>query len=241
MTLACPVPVRKVLSFLCLLVSSLTLLFFLFDSESSYFTMVQRSQPTTATAFERKSISSSTSSMSLDSNGEADENTKKSKQTLTTIVTSSPRQLAYKAPQPSLSLLFSLFSKWDLFVLVLPATIAALAAASIPPFMTIVIGDAYDVFSRYQSTLAPNSSDHAALLQGIGLAALEFCAMGVGALFLSAVMSALWIWVGEKNVMYLRRLVYDSVAGREMEWYDRNTDDKEGAVGAGGLMSQFAS
>lgn len=113
--------------------------------------------------------------------------------------------------------------------------------------MTLVIGDAYDVFSAYQTTLHPTSSDNAALLKGIGLAGLEFAAMGVGALFLSAVMSSMWIWVGEKNAMYLRRLVYDAVAGREMEWYDRNTADDEGgtsgggSAGAGGLMSQFAS
>lgn len=177
--------------------------------------------------------------MSLDSNDEADENTKKPKTSSATpqVVVSS----SYKAPKPSISLLFSLFTRFDLFALVLPAVIAALAAAAIPPFMSLVIGDAYDVFSKYQSTVAPTSEDNAQLLKGIGLAALEFAAMGVGALFLSAVMSALWMWVGEKNVMYLRRNVYDSVAGREMEWYDRNTDEKEGAVGAGGLMSQFAS
>ncbi|KIM24333.1 hypothetical protein M408DRAFT_27162 [Serendipita vermifera MAFF 305830] len=176
--------------------------------------------------------------MSLDSNDEADESTTKKQPPQTSAVV--PRN-AYKPPSPSLSLLFSLFSKKDLLALVLPATVAALAAATIPPFMTLVIGDAYDVFSKYQSTLTPNAQDNAALLTGIGLAALEFAAMGVGALFLSAVMSALWMWVGERNVMYLRRLVYDSVAGREMEWYDRNTDESTGAVGAGGLMSQFAS
>ena len=170
---------------------------------------------------------------------EDDKNVKKlSKQHPTTP--STPNPLPIHKPSTSL---FSLFTKRDWLFLILPATLAAFAAASIPPFMTIVIGDAYDVFSAYQVTLHPTSSDNAALVKGIGLAALEFAAMGVGTLFLSAVMSSLWIWVGEKNVMYLRRLVYDSVAGREMEWYDRNTDDNdgEGSVGAGGLMSQFAS
>ena len=109
--------------------------------------------------------------------------------------------------------------------------------------MTLVIGDAYDVFSAYQSLPHPTASDNAALLKGIGLAALEFAAMGVGALFMSAVMSSLWIWVGEKNTMYLRRLVYDSVSGRDMEWFDRQMGGKEGdsTASAGGLMSQFAS
>jgi ATP-binding cassette subfamily B (MDR/TAP) protein 1 len=150
----------------------------------------------------------------------------------------------YKPPKPSLQLLFTLFSKRDMVFLILPAILAALAAASIPPFMTIVVGDAFDVFSAYQSTPTPTEHDKALLLKGLGLAAIEFCAMGGGALFLSGVMSALWIWVGEKNIMYIRRAVYDSVTSREMEWFDKNTDERgagDNAVGAGGLMTQFAS
>lgn len=148
-----------------------------------------------------------------------------------------------KPPKPSLQLLFSLFTRRDLFALVLPAVLASLASASIPPFMSVVIGDAYDVFSAYQSVEDPTPQDNALLLRGIGLAGLEFCAMAGGALVLSGVMSSLWVWVGEKNAMYLRRLVYTSVSDKDMEWYDKNTDDKDGknAVGAGGLMTQFAS
>jgi len=110
--------------------------------------------------------------------------------------------------------------------------------------MTVVVGDAYNVFSKYQSTQTPSANDKALLVQGIGLAALEFCAMGGGALVLSAVMSSLWNWAGEKNAMYLRRLVYDAVSSKDMEWYDKNADEKatgDVAVGAGGLMTQFAS
>ncbi|KAG8854519.1 hypothetical protein FRB91_003410 [Serendipita sp. 411] len=150
---------------------------------------------------------------------------------------------SYRAPKPSLQLLYSLFKKKDFFVLVLPAFIAALAAAAIPPFMTVVVGDAYQVFSAYESTLNPTSHDKYLLVKGVGLAALEFAAMGGGALFLSGVMSALWIWIGEKNVMYLRRHVYHAIAARKMEWFDKNSDENASgdAVGAGGLMSQFAS
>jgi ATP-binding cassette subfamily B (MDR/TAP) protein 1 len=166
-----------------------------------------------------------------------DEETKNAKQ-------SAPPLSNYKPPQPSFWLLFSLFAKKDLFVLLLPAICAALAAASIPPFLTIVIGDAYDVFGAYQAVTNPTAEDHRLLLKGIGLASIEFCAISAGALVLSGVMSSLWIWVGEKNVMYIRRLVYDTVSSREMEWFDKNSsDDKAGGenVGAGGLMTQFAS
>lgn len=158
--------------------------------------------------------------------------------------TKQPTPPQAKPLEPSLTLLFSLFSKKDILALILPAICASLAAASIPPFMTIVIGDAYDVFSAYQSTPTPSQHDKVLLLKGMGLAAIEFVAMGGGALFLSGVMSALWTWVGEKNVMYLRRLVYDAVSSKDMEWYDIHTDEKASgdvAVGAGGLMTQFAS
>ncbi|KAG8836175.1 hypothetical protein FRC17_009518 [Serendipita sp. 399] len=150
---------------------------------------------------------------------------------------------AYSAPKPSLQLLYSLFRKKDLFALVLPAFLTALAAAAIPPLMTIVVGDAYQVFSAYESTPNPTSHDKHLLIKGIGLAAIEFCVMGGCALLMSGVMSALWMWVGEKNVMYLRRHVYHAVSSRHMEWFDKNSDENASsdAVGAGGLMSQFAS
>lgn len=146
--------------------------------------------------------------------------------------------------KPSFGLLFSLFTTTDIFALILPAVLASLTAACIPPFMTIVVGDAYNVFSKYQSTPTPSAHDKTLLVEGIGLAAMEFCAMGGGALILSAVMSSLWNWAGEKNAMYLRRLVYDAVSSKTMEWYDKNADEKatgDVAVGAGGLMTQFAS
>jgi ATP-binding cassette subfamily B (MDR/TAP) protein 1 len=149
-----------------------------------------------------------------------------------------------KPLEPSLGLLFSLFTATDIFALILPAVLASLTAACIPPFMTIVVGDAYNVFSKYQSTPTPSAHDKTLLVEGVGLAAIEFCAMGGGALVLSAVMSSLWNWAGEKNAMYLRRLVYDAVSSKHMEWYDKNTDEKatgDVAVGAGGLMTQFAS
>ncbi|PVG03933.1 P-loop containing nucleoside triphosphate hydrolase protein [Serendipita vermifera] len=207
--------------------------------------------PAAAHTRARKSEVSSLSSMSQDSIDDAPKKlTKMTTRASATTTTNIPRPATtlsttpYKPPKASLQLLFTLFTKRDMFFLVLPAVLAALAAASIPPFMTIVVGDAFDVFSAYQSTPNPTQHDKDLLLKGLGLAAIEFCAMGGGALFLSGVMSALWIWVGEKNIMYIRRAVYDSVTGREMEWFDKNTDEKgagDNAVGAGGLMTQFAS
>ncbi|KAG8758544.1 hypothetical protein FRC14_007972 [Serendipita sp. 396] len=208
-----------------------------------------------AQAQQRKSPVSSLSSMSQDSisiDGDPTSpntlkkpkhhNDDKEHQSAATV-TAPATTTSYRAPKPSLQLLYSLFKKKDFFVLVLPAFIAALAAAAIPPFMTVVVGDAYQVFSAYESTPNPTSHDKYLLVKGVGLAALEFAAMGGGALFLSGVMSALWIWIGEKNVMYLRRHVYHAIAARKMEWFDKNSDENASgdAVGAGGLMSQFAS
>lgn len=206
----------------------------------------------TPTAVARKSTASSVSSMSQDSvsiNDQATPTTKSPAKPSAKAVNNGHNPSAdassqYKEPNPSLVLLFSLFPTRDLFVFVLPAVVAALIAAVIPPFMTVVIGDIYHVFAVFQSTEYPTRNDMNLLIRGVTWATVELCIMGGAALLLSGVMSSLWIWVGERNVMYLRRAVYDSVASREMEWFDKNSGGNapgEAAVGAGGLMSQFAS
>ncbi|KAF8965780.1 P-loop containing nucleoside triphosphate hydrolase protein [Flammula alnicola] len=93
----------------------------------------------------------------------------------------------------------------------------------------------------------PPQSAKDALMHGVGMAALELVGLAVGSLALGSLTSCLWIWVGEINVMAVRRRVYASVTRKDMVWFDLhmgNSEDGgaegEGVVGAAGLMAKFS-
>ena len=153
--------------------------------------------------------------------------------------------------KPSFRLLFSCLSRRYLLFLLLPAILFSIIAGGVAPFMTYVIGQAFDAFSQFPLTPNPPIADKTRLLHGVGLAALELLALGVGSLALSGITSCLWIWIGETNAMAVRTRVYLAVTQKEMTWFDTKMgadhavlagdgDEQHGPVGAGGLMANFA-
>lgn len=112
--------------------------------------------------------------------------------------------------------------------------------------MTVVLGQGFDAFSSFPLTPNPPQSAKDTLLHKVGISALELVALSAGALALSTIMSSLWILVGERNVLALRRRIYEAITTKDMEWFDlkmggaekENGDDA--STGAGGLMAQFA-
>lgn len=152
------------------------------------------------------------------------------------------------APQPSIRLLFSLVPRRDFYLIVLPAILTSICAGGVAPFMTYVIGVSFDAFAQFPTTPNPPDSAKAALLHGVGLAAIELVGLAAGALALSSITSSLWIWTGERNLMATRKAVYNAVTRKDMEWFDMKmgADDSvqavegDGPLGAGGLMAKFA-
>ncbi|KAF8452773.1 P-loop containing nucleoside triphosphate hydrolase protein [Boletus edulis BED1] len=154
-------------------------------------------------------------------------------------------------PAPTFKLLFSFLTPRRKLVLLTPAVASSVAAGGIAPFMTYVVGQSFNAFAAFPLIPHPSQAAKDALLHGVGRAALELVALGIGALLMSSVTSSLWIWTGEWNVVELRRKVYHAVVHNQMEWFDRQTGSSnptnvqdmggEGApIGAGGLMVKFA-
>ena len=149
--------------------------------------------------------------------------------------------------QPSIRLLYSLVSQRDAFLFLLPALAAAVIAGSVAPFMTFVVGQAFDTFAKFP-TSDPTPEDKAALRHGVGIAAIELVALAAGTLAMSSITSALWVTVGERNVLRLRKKVYEAISNHDLEWFDKGMGSEEqstsaegeDSVGAGGLMSKFA-
>src|SRR5262245_33446373 len=71
-------------------------------------------------------------------------------------------------PVPSFRLLFSLIPGRYIGLLLLPAMASSIIAGGIAPFMTYVIGQAFDSFAKYPLTPNPPQSDKDALLHGVG-------------------------------------------------------------------------
>lgn len=110
------------------------------------------------------------------------------------------------------------------------------------PFMTQVVGQAFNAFSEFPLSNPSQQAKHN-LIHGVGFAALELVGLAAGQLAFSSVQSCMWIWVGERNVMRLRKQVYDAVSTKSMTWYDLklggDADTTTEKVGAGGLMAKF--
>ncbi|KAF7293241.1 p-loop containing nucleoside triphosphate hydrolase protein [Mycena chlorophos] len=132
--------------------------------------------------------------------------------------------------------LFSLLSRQQRLLCLVPAIISSVLAGGVAPLMTLAIGKSFDAFSEFSAT----HNKHL-LIQRISAAALQLVALAFGSFLLSSLTSFMWITVGEYNVLELRKRVYASIAARDLEWFDAAEDQKDtqGPVGAGGLMAQF--
>ncbi|KAJ7219370.1 P-loop containing nucleoside triphosphate hydrolase protein [Mycena pura] len=150
---------------------------------------------------------------------------------------------------PSLRLLFSSVSTRHRVLLLVPAILSSLVAGAVSPFMTLVVGQAFDAFARFPLTPHPPQSAKDTLLHSMAVAAFELIGLAVGSVALSSAMSSLWIWTGEQNVRAVRHRVYAAVTQKDMVWFDAKMgtdgavqadDEEHGPLGAGGLMSNFA-
>ena len=149
---------------------------------------------------------------------------------------------------PSIHHLFSQLSPRHRLLLLFPAILTSLIAGGIAPFMTYVVGQAFDAFAQFPLTPNPPQSDKSTLLHNVGIAALELLGLAVGSLALGSLTSSLWIWTGERNVMALRKRVYRAVTQKDMVWFDtkmgaegnlQSSDSEQGPLGAAGLMAKF--
>ncbi|KAG8950795.1 hypothetical protein FRC03_012739 [Tulasnella sp. 419] len=156
---------------------------------------------------------------------------------------------SYSPPQPSLRLLFSYLTRRDVYTCLLPAMSVSIIAGGIAPFMTRVIGQIFDAMAVFSTSKEEPRVAQERLRRDCGIAAIQLLALSAGILFMSSIMANLWMWVGERNALRLRKRVYYSVTHRELEWFDTKMGtsdgkdqsaegDKEGA-GAGGMMAKF--
>lgn len=160
--------------------------------------------------------------------------------------------------QPTFSLLFSLSPPLSNLSIVGPAVFFSVVAGAIPPYMTELIGSAFQGFSdytitTYSPTLTPAQLATAklVLLESVKMSAIKFSALGFGTFIISGLSFAFWTINGERTAKALRLEVFNGIGGRSMAWYDlgmgMNEENEEemaaegsSGQGAGGLMGRFA-
>ncbi|CAK5278216.1 unnamed protein product [Mycena citricolor] len=165
-------------------------------------------------------------------------------------------------------LFFSFLSPAQRLALLLPAIALSILAGGVAPLMTVVVGRAFDAFSKFSATSGSSQSNTIAdafdthanattpvatppdvLVHHMSLVALQLLALGFGSFAMSSLTSFLWITTGEHTVLAVRKRVYASIASKSMVWFDTRCSeengqskgaDSDGPVGAGGLMAQFS-
>lgn len=169
--------------------------------------------------------------------------------------------------KPSIALLFSLSTKNDKLTLLLPAMIFSIAAGVVPPLMTFVLGEAFDLFTAYQTALSYQSTlpkslqdmqnANSDLKNGMIKVAIALIILGILAVVLTTAALWLWVWHGERVAKRLRYTVFVGVSKKPMAWFDLgmgkrigeaagtsgSEQDDESTTGenesSGGLMGRF--
>jgi ATP-binding cassette subfamily B (MDR/TAP) protein 1 len=147
---------------------------------------------------------------------------------------------------PHFRRMLSLSSWQDICLLFIPGVLLAGATALVPPFMSIVIGDTFQVFSKFPiMTALATPEQRSALLEGVRYQTIRLSAAGLFAIVANYIKAVVWSWHGEVVAARLREQVYQGVQEKGMDWFDmgmgmRGDEEGEEAVGAGGLMTKFS-
>lgn len=152
--------------------------------------------------------------------------------------------------RPTFRGLFALSRKRDIIVDLLPAIGFAVAAALVQPYMSMIIGEAFAVFSAYPADISQATDETDFMLSlGVKQSSIKLTVAGVVAILLNYIKGALWIRHGEGVVSRLRETVFDGVQAKDVEWFDLGMgvngeeEDEDGkkieSIGAGGLMAKF--
>lgn len=145
--------------------------------------------------------------------------------------------------RPSWVRLYTVASRRERLWCLLPATVFALAAAMIAPYMTTLMGEAFSGLAQYWIS-ARAQEDKDAMMKIERAVVLKIVIIALASTGFTYAKNALWVAYGELTANRLRRMVFDGVQEKPMEWYDLGMGtaepDQTGAVGAAGLMGKFA-
>lgn len=146
---------------------------------------------------------------------------------------------------PSFVRLYTLTSWRETLLYLVPSILSAIGGAIVPPYMTIMIGDAFSALAEYP-TIGATAADKHVLMSAVGSTSIKFVVAGMIGVILGYIKQVMWTRYSECVALRLRTMVFDGVGRKPMEWFDLGmgmSENEKGAsdsVGAGGLMAKFA-
>jgi ATP-binding cassette subfamily B (MDR/TAP) protein 1 len=164
--------------------------------------------------------------------------------------------------RPTLRLMLSLSTRRELILYPAPALALSLFCGLLPPYITTVLGDAFNVFAVYVAVQTQTSSPtalapaRARLLGDMLTVMIKLLVLAAITLIANIAALTLWSCFGETVSRHLRRHVYLGVSGMPLEWFDtgmgkkrRDATEEEEATGegegpggeaSGGLTGRFS-
>ncbi|KAH9811581.1 P-loop containing nucleoside triphosphate hydrolase protein [Melampsora americana] len=123
---------------------------------------------------------------------------------------------------PALGVILSFTTKFDYFLLLIPAVISSIISGLLPSYMTILIGEAFEAFTLYtlSSGELDSSSAKRTLRSSIGSVSLRLLLIGVGSCLLSLLNHALWSIYAARVCERLQTALYNALSSRPLSWFD---------------------
>ncbi|ORX39720.1 P-loop containing nucleoside triphosphate hydrolase protein [Kockovaella imperatae] len=140
---------------------------------------------------------------------------------------------------PTFRGLFSLHTPRDHFLYLVPAVLVSMTAALVQPYMSVIVGDAFEAFVNYPLDNNASEAQREALRHDVKLTTVKLAIAGAAAVALNYVKGVLWARHGENVTHRLRHAVYASVRDKPIEWFDLGMGMPGESIGAGGLMAKF--
>lgn len=117
-----------------------------------------------------------------------------------------PKRSAVTPIRPTFRGLFALSRPRDYLLHLFPAVIVSIAASLIQPYMSIIIGNAFAVFTAYPlNTRTATGEDMAVFIRGIRSTTIELSVAGGLSVLLNYLKGALWLQHGESLVSRLEK------------------------------------
>ncbi|KAH8919641.1 P-loop containing nucleoside triphosphate hydrolase protein [Atractiella rhizophila] len=119
----------------------------------------------------------------------------------------------------------------------------SLLHGGLPTYQTFLLGWSFNAFSDYNAIENPTSDDKSHFLKSVAIPAAQLIAIGIANICLGGLSFWLWNLIGEAGARKNRGLFWNTVASREMAWFDMGmggeSKDGEEGIGAAGLMGRF--
>ncbi|CAG8522855.1 5379_t:CDS:2 [Ambispora gerdemannii] len=113
------------------------------------------------------------------------------------------------------------------YVLIMFATFFSFCNGAITPLMTQLLGDLFNIFTEQSTGIITRRTFE----KKINEAVLKFILLGIATFILSALMTSMWMWTGERQTRRMREIYFQSLLRMDLGYFEREE------ITSGGLLT----